>query len=58
MDSALKGKTTIAAKALMPLELVTEVNSLSGVKSEDTIVMTLEAQWKSYVEGLAKMGVC
>ncbi|GJJ76878.1 hypothetical protein EMPS_09237 [Entomortierella parvispora] len=56
LNKALKGETTIAAQALMPHDLVTEATQLLGTSSDDLRVKTMEAQWKSYVEKLAKTG--
>ncbi|KAF9361330.1 hypothetical protein BGX26_004188 [Mortierella sp. AD094] len=58
LASISRGETTIAAQALMPHQLVTEARSLQdqGLGEDDLGVKTLEAQWKSYVERLAKSG--
>ncbi|KAF9169294.1 hypothetical protein BGX21_010727 [Mortierella sp. AD011] len=58
LTSLSKGETTIAAQALMPHQLVSEATSLQhqGVSEDDLGVKTLEAQWKSYIDRLAKSG--
>ncbi|KAF9111543.1 hypothetical protein BGX27_004765 [Mortierella sp. AM989] len=58
LTSLAKGETTIAAQALMPHQLVTEASMLAGqgVSEDDLGIKTLEAQWKSYVDRLAKSG--
>ncbi|KAG0368015.1 hypothetical protein BGZ54_002825 [Gamsiella multidivaricata] len=56
--SVSKGESTIAAQALMPHELVAEAiqHCNQGMDKDDIKIMTMEAQWKSYVERLAKTG--
>ncbi|KAI8603449.1 hypothetical protein EDD21DRAFT_368998 [Dissophora ornata] len=58
LESIAKGETTIAAQALKPHQLVKEALSLlyKTVDENDLGLRTLEAQWKSYVERLAKSG--
>ncbi|KAF9364698.1 hypothetical protein BGX34_000719 [Mortierella sp. NVP85] len=56
LQSVSKGETTIAAQALLPHELVTEARRYQGTAKDDLGLQTLEAQWKSYVERLAKIG--
>ncbi|KAF9439061.1 hypothetical protein BGZ76_000543 [Entomortierella beljakovae] len=58
LASVAKGETTIASQALMPHELVAEANKflLLETSPDDLKVQTLEAQWKSYVDKLAKLG--
>jgi len=56
LNKALKGETTIAAQALMPHDLVMEATRLQGVHPSSLRVKAMEAQWKSYVERLAKTG--
>ncbi|KAG0004107.1 hypothetical protein BGZ65_000927 [Modicella reniformis] len=58
LESLAKGETTIASQALFPHELVSEARKYmdSKVDEDDLGVKTMEAQWKSYVERLAKSG--
>ncbi|KAG0246060.1 hypothetical protein BGX31_004714 [Mortierella sp. GBA43] len=56
LESLSKGETTIAAQALMPHDLVTEVSKYRGAPEDELSIKTAEAQWKSYVDRLAKTG--
>ncbi|KAI1316441.1 hypothetical protein EDD11_010004 [Mortierella claussenii] len=55
LDRVSKGESTIAAQALMPHHLVTEISQLDG-KMNHPKIKAVEAQWTSYVERLAKTG--
>lgn len=56
LNKVSKGETTIAAKALMPHQLVQESQLLHGVDREDLRVKTMDAQWNAYVDKLAENG--
>ncbi|KAF9299903.1 hypothetical protein BGZ74_008516 [Mortierella antarctica] len=56
LNKVSKGETTIAAKALMPHQLVHESQTLHGVDREDLCVKTMDAQWNAYVDKLAEEG--
>ncbi|KAF9198269.1 hypothetical protein BGZ49_000944 [Haplosporangium sp. Z 27] len=58
LESIAKGEATIASQALMPHQLVEEARQYlgEGLGQDDLKVRTMEAQWKSYVERLAKSG--
>ncbi|KAF9380116.1 hypothetical protein CPB97_008547 [Podila verticillata] len=56
LNKVSKGETTIAAKALMPHQLVQESQSLRNVDREDLRVKTMDAQWNAYVDKLAENG--
>ncbi|KAG0033273.1 hypothetical protein BGZ81_008858 [Podila clonocystis] len=56
LNKVSKGETTIAAKALMPHQLVHESQTLRGVDREDLRVKTMDAQWNAYVDKLAEEG--
>ncbi|KAF9933333.1 hypothetical protein FBU30_005735 [Linnemannia zychae] len=56
LDSVSKGETTIASQALLPHQLVTEATELEYFAQDDLRVQTNEAQWKSYVDRMAKSG--
>ncbi|KAF9320770.1 hypothetical protein BG003_004984 [Podila horticola] len=56
LNKVSKGETTIAAKALMPHQLVHESQTLCRVDREDLRVKTMDAQWNAYVDKLAEEG--
>ncbi|KAF9394610.1 hypothetical protein CPC16_010813 [Podila verticillata] len=56
LNKVSKGEATIAAKALMPHQLVQESQSLHSADREDLRVKTMDAQWNAYVDKLAENG--